>query len=192
MGSLREPARRMFVQQVGRQEWKRHVRAVDRMWETMRRVIASLNLDYATVRLYQDGLPNCGHEEEIVRKVAQAGSENHRILLELMEKGAKLIGTESPELLLEEYRLTKQTLRCINGRGTAAPDPGLKETARRVLDRRDQYIAERIDRTLPRGETGLIFLGKLHSLQDRLPPDILVILVDPTPATVKGSSDHAK
>ena len=48
------------------------------------------------------------------------------------------------------------------------------ERNRRILDMRDLYIAERIGQTLKQGETGLIFLGMLHSLKGRLPDDIRV------------------
>jgi signal transduction histidine kinase len=62
------------------------------------------------VRLYQDGLPVCGREEEIVRDLAGSGSQNHQILLELIARGARLTGSESPSLLLEEYELARQLL----------------------------------------------------------------------------------
>jgi hypothetical protein len=48
-------------------------------------------------------------------------------------------------------------------RSSAAPkeQEGL---ARRLLEARDSFIAERIDATLREGETGLLFLGALHRL----------------------------
>jgi len=44
-----------------------------------------------------------------------------------------------------------------------------------VLEKRDRYIAAQIARTLDPGETGLIFLGMLHSLVGRLPRDIEIL-----------------
>ena len=111
LGSMSEALRRRWIRTIGRRKWQEHSQAVARMWQAIREEIGKLDLDYGQVRLYQDGLPICGHEEEIVRHVAQAGSVNHQILLELMGKGARLMGTESPELLLEEYNLARQTMR---------------------------------------------------------------------------------
>ncbi|MFH1293180.1 MAG: hypothetical protein ABIJ44_03520, partial [Pseudomonadota bacterium] len=43
-----------------------------------------------------------------------------------------------------------------------------------LLKRRDQYIAARINGTLLVGETGILFLGMLHSLGNWLDKDIRV------------------
>ena len=44
-----------------------------------------------------------------------------------------------------------------------------------MLKKRDRYIAGRINSTLGKGETGILFLGMLHSLKDLLDRDIHVI-----------------
>jgi len=44
-----------------------------------------------------------------------------------------------------------------------------------LLKRRDEYIAGRFNKTLRAGETGLIFLGMLHSLGGWLNKDFRVI-----------------
>ena len=85
------------------------------------------------------------------------------------------MGTESPELLLEEYNLARETL-AASGQGKppgASPQQGA--VAKALLDRRDRYIAERIAQTLQPGDTGVVFLGMLHSLAGRLPPDIKIV-----------------
>ncbi len=45
---------------------------------------------------------------------------------------------------------------------------------RDLLKRRDRFIAQRIDATLRRGETGLLFLGALHHAVEMLPDTIKV------------------
>jgi hypothetical protein len=112
---------------------------------------------------------------EIVAELARADSRNHRLLQCLREKGATIMGTESSELLVEEYQLFKNVLAS----GTA-PIAALGEARRRslrdsLLKRRDQFIARRINDTLPTGETGLIFLGMLHSVSPWLDKDIHVV-----------------
>lgn len=87
------------------------------------------------------------------------------------------MGTESPELLLEEYRQITRDLAQESG---SDPGPAETQTSREaLLKRRDQYIADRINSTLEDGETGILFLGMLHSLTNLLAKDIrLVFPVD--------------
>ena len=174
LGSMSKAIRELYVRTAGKEKWKHHVRTIEGMWQQIREQVEGLGLDYSRVRLYQDGLPNSDHADDIVRDLAEAGSENHRLLVELMAHGAKLAGTESPELLLKEYELAQQvmaSLRSARGRET---NRRLDELSRGLLEQRDIYIAERIDRTLEAGEIGLIFLGMFHSLEGRLPTDICV------------------
>ena len=128
-----------------------------------------------SVRLYQDGLPVCGREVEIVSELAGAEGRNHQLLMRLMDKGAILMGTESPELLIVEYEQAKQITANENilkkDRGIALQ----KRSADQLLKKRDRYIAGRINTTLGKGETGILFLGMLHSLQGLLDKDIQVI-----------------
>ncbi|MBZ5513730.1 MAG: hypothetical protein LAN62_02595 [Acidobacteriia bacterium] len=175
MGALREPIQRLKVKRLGRIGWERNVSLVDKLWAKIEQALEGLVLPYERVRLYQDGLPVCGHEAEIVAELATAGSRNHRLLLRLREKGATIMGTESSELLVEEYQLVKEAFASGN------PQVACREEARRralrdsLLKRRDQYIAERVNATLRIGETGLIFLGMLHSVAPWLEKDIRVI-----------------
>lgn len=173
-GSMSESIRRLYVRQQGQRKWDQHVRAIEKKWCQIEASIEELNLNYSDVRLYQDGLPVCGHEAAIVDELAQAGSRNHRLLLNLVEKGARLTGTESPELLLEEYELARHVLVSLESRQGRAAACSQRERSKGILERRDRFIARRIDETLGSTETGLLFLGLLHSLEGYLPPDISV------------------
>src|SRR3990167_5525794 len=108
MGALAGAIRRLAIEKLGHREWERSVRAIDQLWTIIHETIEKLDLLYPRVRLYQDGLPNCGREVQIVTDLANAGSPNHQLLLYLMEKGATLMGTESADFLLEEYQLVQQ------------------------------------------------------------------------------------
>jgi hypothetical protein len=188
LGSLSGLARHLYVRRVGQTRWNRHVESVEGMWEAIRRAVEALDLPARGLRLYQDGLPNCGHEMDIVRDLARAGSPNHQLLLDLVAKGAVVTGTESPELLLQEYELTQQILTRLESapagvalratlaesakRGRAMQGP--RELGKALLEKRDRYLADRIDRTLSPQETGLVFLGMLHSLTGLLPANVQV------------------
>ena len=174
MGSLREAIRDRIVQDIGIAEWRRNVQAVERLWELIRNTVDRLNLVYPEVRLYQDGLPYCGREEEIVRELANAGSANHRLLVHLMDKGAVLMGTESPDLLLDEYQLIRQVVAAQPGEQMRQIEEKQHRASRSVLEKRDRYIGQCINTTLASDQTGILFLGMLHSVEPCLAPDIQV------------------
>jgi len=176
MGALRLPIARAARMKLGQRGWQRKVRAVEQIWMEIERVLRNLKLPYGQVRLYQDGLPVCGREEAIVAELAGAGSRNHRILVDLMARGATLMGTEAWELLKEEYRLAQESLASQGGAATPAPSAVRSPTAgESILEQRDRFIARRINETLKEGETGILFLGMLHSVERHLSQDIQVI-----------------
>jgi hypothetical protein len=115
-------------------------------------------------------------EEKIVRDLAQQGGANYRILLKLAGRGAKIEGTEDPDLLRKEYQLIMDGLHVGAGSlGVDAVKDGNAEVFRDLLDRRDRFIAQRIDKTLQTGETGILFLGALHRAVAMLPDTIQVM-----------------
>ncbi len=174
MGALKEPVVRATLEKLGRTGFSRKMAAIDRVWSEIEGVIEALALPMDRVRLYQDGLPMCGREAEIVRELAQAGNRNHQLLLSLMARGAVLMGTEASDLLVKEYQSAKQTYtgRQHRAAGLQARRRALSQT---LLQHRDQFIAQRINTTLGLGETGILFIGMLHSVARYLDKDIKVI-----------------
>jgi hypothetical protein len=173
MGALGDAFKRVLIGKLGVQWWQLNVNAVDQVWTAIETTLGGLNLRYELVRIYQDGLAVCGDELRIVNELARAGSRNHKLLLRLRARGATIMGTESAELLVEEYQLARQL---VAGAPQAAdPQDNAEQTlARSLLKRRDEFIAARINTTLKPRETALVFLGLLHSLSPKLAPDIEV------------------
>ena len=171
MGSLLEQVKQEYVTRYGHEKWAEHLKSIDEVWSGIRRMIAALELPYASVRLYQDGLPLCGKEADIVKEVAARGGQNHQLLVELMQQGARLMGTEDPDLLLQEYQFLQVTLGAKQDLGQENQQ---KEQSRRLLSGRDRFIAGRINATLSAGEIGLLFVGLAHSVEPLLDADILV------------------
>ena len=162
MGSLLEKVKREYIAIYGEQRWNQHLKEVDALWAKTVEKIKSLPLDYRKVKIYQDGMPVCDREVEIVNKLAADGNTNHQLLLELIEKGATIMGTEEPALLIQERD------RLINSSGQKSlPYDDL-------MEQRDEYIAKRIGSTLNEDETGILFIGALHRVADKLPDDIEV------------------
>lgn len=175
MGALNEPIQRLKVKKLGKKTWERNLELVNDFWTEIEQATENLALPYERVRLYQDGLPVCGRESEIVTDLAKAGSRNHQLLLKLKEKGAILMGTESAELLVEEYQLVKQVFAEEMSRGSARQAAQGRTLQDSLLKRRDQFIGRRISQTLLAGETGLLFVGMLHSVEPWLDQDIQVL-----------------
>ncbi len=165
-----EQTRQDYVSRYGQAKWIKHRQSIEDVWLGIQKIIQSLNLPHASVRLYQDGLPICGKEEDIVKDVAAQGSKNHKLLLELMSSGCRLMGTEDPALLLQEYQLHQ------GARSEAAPEQKSQreERSRALIQARDKFIAGRINATLLAGEIGLLFLGLAHAVETLLDADILV------------------
>ena len=86
-------------------------------------------------------------------------------------------GHGRPPLLIEDYKFRKQA-------ATAADlsDPQRPERRRQadylLLGAENNFIAERIGKTLGDGETGILFLGALHQLDALGPTDIRVVGLD--------------
>lgn len=146
-----------------------HTDLLEQFWDKVEEVVVLLLQQQQRWRIYQDGLPICDHERQIVSDMAHKGSRNYQLLSKAAEQGAIIMGTESPRLLLEEYRLAKQTL------GQGVRSEAQWQAASEVLQARDEFIADRINRTLVQGESGILFLGLLHNLDKRLDDDIELI-----------------
>ncbi len=168
LGSMAEEVRRRFQEAFGADEWARRFASVEAMWDGLRTKLCALPVDWSRTRLYQDGLPVCDREHEIVRELAAKGSRNHQLLVELMGRGATLVGTESPELMVKEYRRVQRLVHA--SRESAEDEAGeeLKREGESILRERDAFIAARIDSTLREGETGILFLGLLHRVDELL------------------------
>lgn len=172
IGSMSELLSREYISRYGEEAWRKHVEIIDEMWKGIRRRLFDSGLPFKKMRVYQDGLPVCGKEIEIARESAEKGSENFKIVMELVCRGAKLEGTEDPNLLLEEYNYLKRVTQIMD---PAERDRVIKEYAPRatdLLERRDKFIADRIDITLLPSETGVLFMGMRHQVDEKLPKDI--------------------
>ncbi len=172
LGSQKGLVVRESLRTGGRTALKKKTEAIRELWERIEQYIEDLPLRWQDVRIFQDALPVSGREKEIVTELAAGGSLNHQLILKLLERGAILMGTESPELLLAEYEMTK---RVLESHGHGIRSSGEKEQGDPILERRDQFIADRINNTLRSGETGILFLGLLHSVEPFLEDDIEVV-----------------
>ncbi|MEK7848007.1 MAG: hypothetical protein AAB270_03700 [Chloroflexota bacterium] len=157
---------------VEERRWQLHGETMHRFWENVRACLSSL--DPRQLRVYQDGLPTGGEPgRRIVARAAEQGSENYRLILELLNAGAHLRPTEDPALLLQEH----QTVSGLMRRGAAQSGPGSgtsPEQRDSLMESRDRSIARAIDATLGPGEVGVLFIGAYHRVESYLAKDIAV------------------
>ncbi len=151
-------------------------KSIEEMWNGIHDKIKEVELPYPLVRIYQDALPVCGMEKKIVKKLADRGSKNHRLILELMRNGAKLEGTENPDLLVEEYSYLERLIANVSA-STQSYRSGVNEYRKKslkLMKQRDTFIVERIKSTLKAGEIPLVFMGVRHALEKQLQPHFVI------------------
>ena len=151
-----------------RVEFERKQNAIKAIWRETENNLLSWRNSFENVQIYQDGLPICGRELQIIQEVAAQGSLNHQLILKLIEKGAEIIGTESPELLKSEYEVQIEVMKNPKNKS-------LLDKLRELLLRRDKFIADRINETLASEKLGILFIGMMHQVEINLPEDIKVV-----------------
>jgi len=168
MGTMLDSVKKEYLDKYGPEKWQQHLKVIDDMWNGLREKIFNLNLPYGRVRIYQDGLPVCGKELEIVREVAEKGSLNHQIILELVSKGAKLEGAEDAKLLVEEYHNFQKVYQATDKAEKRRILQNYKRGSEELLIKRDKFIAGRIEATLAEDEIGVLFMGLQHAVDKYL------------------------
>ncbi|MBI4231962.1 hypothetical protein HY605_01915 [Candidatus Peregrinibacteria bacterium] len=151
-------------------------KSIQEMWEGIYEKIRNLNITYSSIRIYQDALPVCEREKEIVEKLSQKASFNHQLILELLKKGARLEGTEDPDLLIKEYdnltQLISKSSVSIQGYKDSLGE--YMDKTMKLMGQRDAFIAQRIKSTLKEDEVPLVFMGVRHELEKLLRQDFVI------------------
>ncbi|MFH1655995.1 MAG: hypothetical protein ABH954_05245, partial [Candidatus Omnitrophota bacterium] len=131
--------------------------------------------DVSDRKIYQDGMVADGEVgQRIVEEGAKSGSRNYELVARLLKRGAILVKTEDFKLVKEELdRLVALT------RGQSIAHKLIafikyKLAKDRLLDKRDKFIAKRIDESLRQDEMGIIFIGAYHNIRPKLPRDIQI------------------
>ena len=92
MGSAALEYRAAFIARYGEAEWAERTAKFEKIWVGIVKAIEAMRLNLSNVKVYQDSLPICGHERELVKDLAVKGSRNHQLLEKLMQGGATLVG----------------------------------------------------------------------------------------------------
>lgn len=179
MGSMGEGLIKEGMAKMGKEKWFENQKRIENFWNEVEKEIDVLALDYNRTRIYQDGLP-CGGELglRIVRETAEKGSRNYQIVRKLVERGAAIEATESPELLRKEYDHIKAIVTATGIKEKAEAAGKYELVKDELIRERDAFIAKAIDATLKNHETGLLFIGAAHNVIPLLAKDIEVKSLD--------------
>jgi len=179
MGSMGEGLIKEGMAKIGKENWLENQRRIENFWNEVEKEIDGLDLDYSMTRIYQDGFP-CGGELglRIVRETAEKGSRNYQIVRKLVEKGATIEATESPDLLRKEYGHIKDILTATGEKERAEAAGKYEQMKDELILERDAFIAKAINDTLKNNETGLLFIGAAHNVIPLLSKDIEVKSLD--------------
>jgi hypothetical protein len=91
-----------------------------------------------------------------------------------MVRGAKIIKTEDPALLQEEYENITGITRAESAPEKSDASVNYKTRRNKLTKERDKFVAKKINETLKEGETGVLFIGSFHDVLSHLPRDIAV------------------
>lgn len=144
-----------------------------KLWQEISQKLKRYTSDIKTAKVYQDGLPDA--DEKLVAKIVnEVKSPNYELLRYLQAKGAKILGTEDPQVLKQEYNYLSKITQAQDEETKNKLRKAYKSQVVHLLTQRDSYIAKRIDQTLKTGELGILFLGLAHAIKDKLAKDIQV------------------
>ena len=159
---------------MGEDVWKGHIRTIEGFWDSIMDYFDSLEMS-SGMKIYQDGMVADGDMgQKIVEDCAKSGSRNYELVSRLLKRGAVLQKTEDLKLVLEE----RDKLLCItNAKSNFQRILAFiryKFAKGKLLKKRDQFIANRINETLKSEEKGILFIGASHNVGNGLDSDIKV------------------
>jgi len=179
LGSLAKDLNRRGIADLGEELWKEHIKTVEGFWDVVSHYFDSI--DIAGMKIYQDGMVAGGEVgQKIVEEGAKSGSKNYELVSELLKRGAILVKTEDFKLVKKERdrliaitqakSLTEKLIAFIK----------YKLVKNILLNKRDKFIARRIDETLNQDEKGIVFIGAYHNIKGRLPKDVRTMEIKDT------------
>ena len=160
--------------------WQNHLEQVDKSWDEIEIKISKQlkKISFDKIKIYQDGLPVAGDIGiKIVKDTAKKGSKNYIIIDNLLTQGAKLEIAENKEFLLKEYYLLSDISKAETHEKQLETYLTYQKLSQKLLNNRDNYIANQINVTLNDGEIGIAFFGAAHSIIEKLYKDIKVVVI---------------
>jgi hypothetical protein len=180
LGSLGQTLSAEGGKMYGTSAWQDHIEQVDVAWHKIKaEILKRINkVSPDKIKIYQDGLPVAGETGiKIVQDTARQGSINYSIIDNLLSMGAKLEPAENKELLLKEYYLLADITKAETPEGAYKALQTYQDMSDKLLNDRDNHIANQINATLDDGELGVAFFGAAHSIINKLNKDIKIVVI---------------
>lgn len=173
LGSLASALEQSTAALCGEARWERHKATASKFWQMVSDYLETL--DAKSLKVYQDGFVSEGDlSKRIIEEGVRRGSKNYEIILNLLNRGAKIVSTEDVALLQEEYG---HISRIIKAETASQRTLAYKEYESRrgpLTMERDHFIARTINETLEDGEVGVLLMGAYHDVIPHLAKDIEV------------------
>jgi len=173
LGSLAKDVAKRGIVELGQEVWDEHLKTVEGFWDAI--LLYFMYVDELGLKIYQDGMVAGGEiGQKIVEEGTRLGSKNYELVARLLKQGAILIKTEDFNLVKEERDrlLTLTKAKSVTQKLIAFIK--YKLVKNRLLNKRDRFIAQRINETLNDGERGVLFIGAFHNVKNFLPGDIQI------------------
>lgn len=173
LGSIAKDVTKRGIADLGEDIWKEHKRTVDGFWDAISHHFDAI--DVSGMKIYQDGMVAEGEVgQKIVEEIAKTGSKNYELVSSLLKRGAFLVKTEDFNLVKQEREKLLAIIKAKSVTEKLTAVIGYKLIKDRLLNKRDSFIAKRIDETLDHGERGVIFVGAFHNIKKKLPKSIQI------------------
>jgi hypothetical protein len=173
LGTIAKEINKRGIKDLGQELWEKHRRTVEGFCNVVSDYFDSMDVD--GVKIYQDGMVA---EDEVGKRIAEdtakAGSKNYQLILRLLEKGAILMKTEDFKLVKKEYNRVRAITQAKSTSRKIVAFIKYKLIKTILLNKRDAFIAGRIDQTLKADEKAILFIGAFHNIIKRLPKSIQV------------------
>jgi len=174
LGSIAQQVDKRGIADLGPEMWEKHIETVQGFWEAISHYFDSI--DVSGMKIYQDGMVADGEVgQKIVEEGIKSGSKNYELVLRLLKRGAVLVKTEDFKLVKEERDRLLALAEAKTVIQKLISFIKYKLVKNRLLNKRDKFIAKRIDGTLKDNERGILFIGAYHNIKRRLPKDIQII-----------------
>jgi hypothetical protein len=173
LGSLAKDVVQRGIVELGQEVWNEHLKTVEGFWDAI--LLYFMYVDALGLKIYQDGMVAEGEiGQKIVEEGTRLGSKNYELVARLLKQGAILMKTEDFNLVKEERDrlLTLTKAKSVTQKLIAFIKYKLVKNG--LLNKRDRFIAQRINETLNDGERGVLFIGAFHNVKKFLPGDIQI------------------
>lgn len=176
LGSLAKDVTKRGIAGLGQDFWKQHQKTIDGFWKELFTYFNTT--DVSERKIYQDGMVAEGEVgEKIIEEGVRKESKNHQLVSTLLRGGARLVKTEDIELLKKEHKRLLALTKAGSLLGKLVAFAKYKIVKKGLLEKRDEFIARRINETLGHSEEGILFIGADHNVKKKLPSSFLIIEV---------------